>query len=146
MGNAGNGVLGASGEHREDTIEGDNHGTLTEIPTVTDLDRPSRRAASRRRPARVLSGDGDHNSLGGTLGGNVDETLIEVLPGRGWIEKKKTGGTALYWYQRWREPRGQSLGGTLGGKSKMVKRSKYLAPVRLTNGRGKAENYTTTTL
>jgi hypothetical protein len=28
----------------------------------------------------------------------------------------------------------------------MVKRSKYLAPVRLTNGRGKAENYTTTTL
>jgi len=40
--------------------------------------------------------------------------------GKVWIESKKTGGNALYLYQRWRE---------MGDDGKIVKRSKYLSPV-----------------
>lgn len=47
-----------------------------------------------------------------------DDWLID-LTGRGWLERKQTGGRARYWYQRWRD---ESLGG------KVIKRSLYLAP------------------
>jgi hypothetical protein len=63
--------------------------------------------------------------------------MIEVK-GAGWIEKKWTqskarqgkntrraASRAQYWYQRWREVRIDRY-----GVSKMVKASKYLAPVR----------------
>lgn len=48
----------------------------------------------------------------------ADDWLIGVN-GRGWLEKKRTGGRARYWYQRWRERVGE----------KTVKRSVYLAPL-----------------
>ena len=73
------------------------------------------------------AGEDVENSLGGIGDEPLDEAEEEwaiSVTGTGWIERKKTGGTALYWYQRWRE---KPIGG-IGGKP--IKRSKYLAPYK----------------
>jgi hypothetical protein len=49
-----------------------------------------------------------------------EPALIQIV-GRGWLEKKRTGGRARYWYQRWRERQPDG---------KIIKRSEYQAPVR----------------
>jgi hypothetical protein len=49
---------------------------------------------------------------------------LVYLGGNGWIERKATGGVALYWYQRYRDRSAKNAQGN------PVKRSKYIAPCK----------------